>query len=130
MEASNGLDLQIFVSIWNRDIGNDTVGGQPSFDLFLWRNIDRNVTFHNSLTGKRITLSNVCFRESECASSPGASLRYLYRTASAAPLPSSGLTDFNARQARGIRQQGIGGNGNRSQFIVKGEGDVMLHGSE
>ena len=105
MDAANGLVLQIFVIRRDSDFGNDTVSSQPPFDLFLRWDINRNITFNNGLTGKRITLLHIIRRKPQRASAADISLRHLHRATTATSLSAAWLTDLNARDVRGISQQ-------------------------
>ncbi|MCK7522551.1 MAG: hypothetical protein MZV64_35145 [Ignavibacteriales bacterium] len=67
-------DLQVIVSIRNGDFGNDAVGGEPPFDLLLWRNRNRDIAFDNGLAGERIALLDVVRREPQACFCAGRSL--------------------------------------------------------
>ena len=104
MNTPDGLDLRILISLWNRDFRNDAVSGEPSFDLLLRRDIDRNVTFDNCLTSERVALLDIGRGEAQGTSAADSSFRHLHRATTATSLPAARLTDVNARKVRGIAQ--------------------------
>src|SRR5271157_222416 len=103
MDTAYGLVIKIFIIFRDGNLGRDTIGGQPSLDLLLRRDIDCDITFNDRLAGEGEALFYIRSRKPECTASSGAALDHLHRAATTTALSAAGLIDFNASQMRRIR---------------------------
>lgn len=130
MDPANRLGPQTVVVCWNGDLRHHSIGGEPSFDLVLGRNIDGRITFNYSLARKRKTLGHVGGRQPQSASTPDAAFRHLQRTTTAAALPTAWLAHLNPGQVSRVSQQGVGWYSDADLGVFTRESKAMLHGLE